>query len=110
MSTEVLPKALLKNVRADEAEAFYALAVRWKQETLFLSSAYQMAQNAAYQEIIQIGLPAVPLILCEMRQKPGHWFLALQAITNENPAENAADFAGATKAWLDWGKRKGYLE
>lgn len=58
-----------------------------------------------------MGPPALPLILQEMQRQPGHWSLTLRAITGENPAPPAA--AGYTRkiaaAWLEWGRRNGYL-
>lgn len=93
------------------AAEFRALADQWQAETGLLSSPTQIAAHPAHRQIIQMGPPALPLILQEMQRRPGHWSLTLRAITGENPAPPAA--AGYTRkiaaAWLDWGRRNGYL-
>ena|SRR5579862_5310449 len=91
---------------------FAALAARWFKETAALSSVSQIAMHPAYQEIIGMGPDAVPLILHELQQKPGHWFWALRAITGEDPVlpEQRGKIREMTAAWLQWGKERGYLE
>ena len=93
------------------AAEFRALADQWQAETGLLSSPTQIAAHPAHRQIIQMGPPALPLILQEMQRQPGHWSLTLRAITGENPAPPAA--AGYTRkiaaAWLEWGRRNGYL-
>lgn len=88
---------------------FRRLVETWRQETLFTSSIQQMAMHPAYQRIIGMGAPAIPLILRELQQNPAHWFWALTAITGKNPAEHAAAFEEAAEAWLSWGREQGYL-
>ena len=39
----------------------------------------------AHQEIINLGQPAVPLILERMRSQGGHWVEALRQITGADP-------------------------
>jgi hypothetical protein len=56
---------------------FHKLAKTWKEETAYLSSVTTMANHPAYQEIIKMGWPVVPLILQELQRKPDHWFWAL---------------------------------
>src|SRR5580765_5107750 len=83
-----------------------ALAREWKAATLYLSSISAKAMHPAYQQIIGMGKEALPLLLGELRQKPDHWFWALQAITGQNPVP-ASDRGNMTKmalAWLEWGK------
>jgi hypothetical protein len=70
-----------------------------------------MAMLPPYQRIIGMGLPAVPLILEELRREPNQWFWALEAITEGNPVPMAV--AGKVRemadAWIEWGKRHGFL-
>jgi hypothetical protein len=70
-----------------------------------------MAAHPAYQEIISMGRPAVPLLLAELRRRPDHWFLALSAITGANPvpSESAGKLAEMAEAWIRWGEAQGYL-
>ena len=96
---------------ADLATRFRALADRWYEETTVLSSASQMAMHPAYQEVIGMGLMAVPLILHELQQEPQHWFWALRAITGADPIrpEQRGKVREMTTAWLQWGHEHGFL-
>jgi hypothetical protein len=95
----------------DMETKFRALVKRWKKETAHLSSAARMARHPAYQEIIDMGQPVVPLLLAELRRKPNFWFAALRAITGENPVppESAGSIEMA-RAWVEWGRSKGHIE
>src|SRR5262249_6053114 len=88
---------------------FERLAAEWKEQSRYLSNTAQIALLRPYQRIIGMGMPAVPLILEELRREPRQWFWALEAITEENPVPPAA--AGKVpqmaQAWLDWGKQHG---
>jgi hypothetical protein len=91
------------------AELFTSLAETWRTETIFASAAQAIVLHPAYQRIIGLGYPAVPLILRELRERPSHWFPALTAITGEDPADSNIDFNGRVQAWLAWGRARGYL-
>ena len=61
----------------------------------------------AYQSIIGMGAPVVPLLILQLRSEgdePDQWFWALQAITGENPVTDSerGDFQKMAKAWIDW--------
>jgi hypothetical protein len=43
--------------------------------------------HPAYQRIIEMGQPVMPLIFRELEREPDHWFWALQSITGENPVK-----------------------
>jgi hypothetical protein len=92
-----------------EAE-FNRLAEEWRAETRMLSLVTQKSMHPAYQRIIGMGQPIVPLILRDLEQKPDHWFWALRAITGANPVKS--DMVGRMKlmaqAWIEWGKENGY--
>ncbi len=60
---------------------FEELAVQWEHDTVLLSSSSRAARYPAYQEVLQMGWPAVPLILQRMQRGSGHWLLALHDIT-----------------------------
>ena len=93
-----------------EAE-FNRLADAWHRDTAFLSSVADIVLDPSYQRIIGLGYAAVPLMLRQLRQGPDHWYWALAAITNENPAQDApeGDIAAICQSWLDWGMRRGYF-
>lgn len=97
--------------KVDPRQRFAMLAARWYKETAPLSSVSEIAMHPAYQEIIGMGQEALPLILCELQQRPGHWFWALRAITGEDPVrpEQRGKIREMTAAWLLWGKEHGYV-
>jgi len=90
---------------------FRALADQWRWETGAVSSVSEMANHPAYQEIIGMGPAAIPLLLRELQERGDHWFMALYAITGENPVPR--QYAGRVpkmcEHWLDWGRGKGYI-
>ena len=94
---------------ADEQQ-FRQLAEQWRSETKHLSSLSKMALHPAYQKIIGLGKPAVPLILAELQKCADHWLWALHSITGEDPAPPAATFREAVQAWIEWGKQRGHLK
>ena len=75
------------------SKSFRELAETWRRETSFLSFGQQRALHPAYQRIIGMGPPALPLIFRELERRPSHWFWALRAITGEDPVrpEGAGD-------------------
>lgn len=89
---------------------FLQLVEQWRQETGMLSIASKMSLHPAYQRIIGMGQPVVPLILRELEREPDHWFWALQSITGENPVltEQRGDLVQMAAAWLAWGQEHGY--
>ncbi len=98
--------------RVSPSKRFAELSATWRSDTAFTSSALQMATHPAYQEIIGMGPDALPLILRELAERPAHWFWALTSISGVNPIEPAirGKFSDMTKAWLDWGRKRGYIE
>jgi len=88
---------------------FTELVARWKEETEFEPSLLKAFMNRAYQQIIGLGPPAVPLILDELHREPDHWFWALTAITGEDPAGDAETLEEATALWLEWGETRGVI-
>jgi hypothetical protein len=94
-----------------DAEDFEELAGNWLKSTAMLSSLEKKVLHKDYQRIIGIGKPALPLILSEMRRRPGHWFWALDAITKGkvNPAEHCETLTEATAAWIQWGEIQGII-
>lgn len=95
----------------DARTRFQQLAADWKEKSRYLSNTAQMAMLRPYQQIIGMGLSAVPLILEELQREPDQWFWALEAITAENPVP--ADAAGKVRlmadAWIQWGKQRGLI-
>jgi hypothetical protein len=92
------------------AVRFQRLATTWRAETAYASSCTDMFAHPAYQEIIGMGWPVVPLLLEDLEKEPEHWSWALQVITGINPvpAEDSGNLDKMAKAWLRRGREKGY--
>lgn len=100
---------------ADELEIiFNGLARNWREATggfslnmrRYTHETYQVLMHTLEKEKVE---DVVPLILRELQQRPDMWFEALKSLTKENPAKESKTFNEAVKAWLDWGKRKSYI-
>ena len=90
---------------------FRELRDQWKKDTRYLS--FINSDHSAYQGIIRLGMPVVPVLLEEMRDDPDWWGQALEAITGENPCkfpEMAGRLDLISKAWVDWGTARGHLK
>ena len=77
------------NVEPADRERFHKLADQWEHETVLLSTSDQATEHPAYQSIVDMGAPAVPLILERMQSRGGHWFHALHDITHADPVKPA---------------------
>ena len=93
-----------------DEERFRQLADQWEDETKYLSNPHQMARHPAYQEILGMGIGAVPEILKRLEEGTGHWFSALLKITSADPVspQDRGNIPAMTAAWLEWGRRNGY--
>lgn len=89
---------------------FSALVNEWREENCGVSSTNQISMHPAYQQIIGMGQAVIPLLLKELEKKTGRWFWALKSITREDPVplEHRGNTKEMTKAWLDWGRQRGY--
>lgn len=90
---------------------FHNLVEKWRNETALLSITEKKAMHSAYQRIIGMGPAVIPLILRELKERGGHWFWALKAITGEDPVkpEDIGNIRKMAEAWIKWGKEQGYL-
>lgn len=108
MSMPSVPSPTVPETPAALRERFRRLADQWKEQSRYLSNTAQMAVLPAYQRIIGMGWPAVPLILEELRREPSQWFWALEAITEENlvPPAAAGKVREMARAWVEWGQAR----
>jgi|HubBroStandDraft_2_1064218.scaffolds.fasta_scaffold767949_1 hypothetical protein len=85
---------------------FQELLESWRDETAGLSSTTRIVMNDAYQKIIGLGEPAVPLLLRELANGADHLGWALRAITREDPVprDAAGDVERIAQIWLEWGR------
>lgn len=90
--------------RFNPRERFNRLAAAWRKDVRFLSDTNEICTHPAYQEIIGMGVLALPFIFAELGREPADWFWALKAITGEDPVldDHRGDLHLMTKAWLDW--------
>jgi len=89
---------------------FKTLSEKWYRETRHLSLVAKKITHPAYLRIIGMGEPVIPLLLEALRDRPSHWFVALQATSNENPSPENCNPSQAREAWLAWGRFRGLVE
>ena len=89
---------------------FHELVATWKASLGVSSSLTEMFAHRSYRDIIELGEPAVPLLLSELEREPDWWFAALKAISGADPVtpDNRGKLMEMTRAWLDWGRVRGY--
>lgn len=92
---------------------FSLLASEWKKQRGTMSSVNDMVALPAYQSIIAMGEPAVPLLIAQLKSEgddPDLWFWALALITNENPIEHKdqGNFSKMAKSWINWAIEEGH--
>lgn len=100
------------NITPDEIkEQFTNLASQWIQDVQRMSSTVQMTKHPAFQKIVSLGQPVIPLLLEDLPHNPIYWIPALRQITQENPVkpEQRGKIKQMAEAWLNWGRQKGYL-
>ena len=90
---------------------FSELVETWKEDCASISSLNELIIHPAYQRIIGLGMPAVPLLLKELEKAPNHWFWALAFITGENQVkeEQSGRIKEMAKSWIEWGRKQGHI-
>lgn len=88
---------------------FRSHAGQWRRETMHVSSLTKMITHPSYLRIIGMGSSVLPFLFKELEKRPDHWLVALNAITGRDPAPPNCTFDAAVAAWLDWGRKHGYL-
>jgi hypothetical protein len=87
---------------------FDALVQQWLLDTGDLSVLDKAFMHPAYLQIIGMGVPAIPLLLDELRNRTGYWFLALRSITGYDPVQEGDNYDAAVERWLQWGRDLGW--
>jgi hypothetical protein len=102
--------AVAPEVMAETKRVFQRLAEEWKASRGPATTGRIMTEHPAHKAIIELGEPAVPLLLEELDREPDHWFAALRAITGANPVrpEDRGDLARMAESWIEWGRSNGY--
>jgi hypothetical protein len=89
---------------------FNERADRWARETAMHSSPSKRFMHEDYQTIMSMGEAVVPLILRRLETVPDDWFWALKHLAREDAARGEQTFSAAAAAWLDWGRKKGFMD
>ena len=92
-------------------QRFHRLVEIVHEECAHLSSVREVVLHPAYQQIVGMGPSALPLILRELKNKPGHWFWALRAISQDDPVlpDHQGVIEKMAQDWLNWARKKGFL-
>jgi len=82
----------------------------WEEETCVLSNPDAITGHWAFQEIIGMGEPVIPLLLRDLEKEPHFWVWALPVMTGENPVQpsEGGNIRKMSEAWVKWGREKGY--
>ena len=100
--------------RADTLrDHFRDLADLWHDATDALSSPDAKTEHPAYQKTIVLGQSVLRYILADLRDRGGHWFVALEEITGiqpQLPAGVLPSVQSERQAWLDWGRAHRLLD
>lgn len=104
--------ALLISSAGTLPERFARLADAWHDRVDGESAGDRIVSAPEYLSIIAMGAEAVPLILQDLQSRGGFWYPALLAITNEWPMPESANGIPRLmkSAWLEWGRKNGYVE
>jgi len=107
----MFPPISKSTMEDDMEKKFNRLARTWKAETGMLSRLDEKYMHVAYQQIIGMGEAAIPFILRDLKETRGHWLWALRAIAGESPVpqKNAGNLSKVIEAWLEWGRKRGYV-
>jgi hypothetical protein len=104
-------KSRHKKLAKSATEIFFELADQWQRETGHLSSLDDIVANKNYREIVDLDWQIVPALLLDLEHRHRFWFPALEEITGIRPfdSRDSGNGKAMTKAWIEWGKRKGLL-
>jgi hypothetical protein len=109
VAEEVL--SLIGSKHLDIRPRFNRLKQEWKANRPPTSFVRDLVMRPSYLSIIGMGKDALPFILKELEREMDHWFIALKAISDEDPVpvESRGNMSEMREAWLQWGRAKGYV-
>lgn len=92
-----------------EAE-FRRLADWWHRETGYLSNLNKAYAHPAYQQILALGPPVIPILLRELESHPNWLIGALWDLTGADPVpeEHRGRLPEMAADWIDWGRKNGH--
>jgi hypothetical protein len=85
-------------------EKFQELVKAWRADVRILSDTNEICSHPAYQQIIGMGILALPFIFAELESVEDQWFWALKAITGADPVpeQHRGDLELMRADWLNW--------
>ncbi len=114
----VEPGALEHDKAERLSRKFKQFVGQWRQERGSMSSIDDMSMLTPYENIIGMGLDALPLIFAQLKEEgdePDQWFWALHTISEANDLtppevkpEDQGNFRKMAQAWFAWAKDQGY--
>jgi len=97
---------------------FQSFVKQWREERGTMSSIDDMSALVPFQNIIGMGIDAVPLLLAQLKSEgndPDQWFWALLTIAKANDLEppqiaeeDQGNYLKMAKAWITWGENQVY--
>lgn len=88
---------------------FQTLAHRWRRETMALSSTSDILDNAAFEQIVALGIVVLPYVLRELDAGDHWWLYALDSIVGEIEFEGIDSVDALASAWVAWGRDQHYI-
>ena len=102
--------ATVTETAADGLRArFEELLALWQRDTMLFSDPDRIFGHPAFDRIVALGDPAVPLILEKVHKGSVFLCAALHAITGAEPAADDDTSLGFCDAWTRWGQAQGLL-
>ena len=82
----------------------------WDKDTFIFSFHYQIYNHWAYEELVNLGEPAIPYMLGELRRGNSDIVAALHAISGESLVQGLRlTTEEIMERWLAWGEEKGHV-
>lgn len=102
---------ITRNIES-KLKLFKVLADSWHEDTDHQSFSHIIISHEAYLKIIAMGSVAIPLILRDLQERGGNWYVALQMLSDQDPVplESKGDVPLMKESWLRWGRDNGYIE
>jgi hypothetical protein len=106
----VLPEITRSDTELERV--FNELFERWHSDTMKYSDPNEITGHLSYYQIVALGEEVLPLLLRELKRGTGFLFLALRAITRQNPVppEHMGNRKQMAEDWLQWARDHGYSQ
>src|SRR3989338_972459 len=91
---------------------FESLTKQWIQDTSYHTSPTLITRHPAYQGLLKLGKPILPLVIRNLEIRPGNWFHLLADLADANPVPHVhrGNIFMMRHYWLNWARKNGYLD